>query len=283
MKKWILAVVMLIPVFGYAQDINTDSLALHQKEREELQMAMRARSEEMREIGQSMMEKVNSGDTIGLGALTGKMQDISESIMAEITTFFETHPDSYACLEFVDQLLGNKQTVAVARTFYDKLSPQMHATEWGKRVADRMNRLDPFPPGREAPNFTQPMPDGTLVSLSDFRGKYVLIDFWASWCGPCRKENPYLVKAYEKYKDKNFTILGVSLDTKENRMAWLDAIEKDKLEWTQVSDLRKENDAAKLYQVVGIPQNYLIGPDGKVVAKTLRGQHLLKKLAEILD
>lgn len=283
MKKWIIAVIMLIPAFAYAQTIVTDSAALHQKEREELQAVMRERNSEVQELSQQIMEKVNSGDTIGLGELTNKMQDISEGIMTGIITYFETHPDSYACLEFVEQLLNTKQTVPVARTFYDKLSPQMHATDPGKRILAKMNRLDPFPPGSVAPNFTQPTPDGKLVSLSDFRGKYVLIDFWASWCGPCRRENPHLVKAYDKYKDKNFTILGVSIDTKENRHAWLDAIEKDGLVWTQVSDLRMQNDAANLYEVVGIPQNYLIGPDGKVVAKTLRGNNLMKKLAEILD
>jgi peroxiredoxin len=134
-----------------------------------------------------------------------------------------------------------------------------------------------------APEFVQ---DDTLsrpVALSSFRGKYVLIDFWASWCGPCRQENPNVVKAFNQFAPKGFTVLGVSLDQPGAKQKWIDAIRKDGLTWTQVSDLKYwDNAAARLYGVRGIPQNYLIDPAGKIVAKNLRGEELLKKLAEIL-
>lgn len=282
MKKWIIFLIILIPALTYGQEVQNDSLVLVEKEKAEIEAIMMASSDELDTLGQQLMAKYNSGDTAGVSILMDRLYAISAERMNNITGYIETHPDSYACLDFIKELLGNKQTAPIARNFYDKLSLNLRNTFSGKQVLDRLNLLDPLYIGLEAPDFTQKTPDGMDVSLSDFKGKYVLLDFWASWCGPCRRENPYLVKAYEKYKDKNFTILGVSLDTDRNRQAWLDAIKQDGLIWTQVSDLRTENAAANLYKVVGIPQNYLIDPQGKIVAKNLRGDALLKKLTEIL-
>lgn len=134
---------------------------------------------------------------------------------------------------------------------------------------------------QQAPDFTQPDTTGAPVSLSSFRGKYVLVDFWASWCGPCRQENPNVVKAYNQFKDKNFTILGVSLD--KNRDAWLQAIKNDGLAWNHVSDLKYwNNEAAALYQVQSIPYNVLIDPMGKIIAEDLRGGDLINTLNSVL-
>lgn len=136
--------------------------------------------------------------------------------------------------------------------------------------------------GTMAPDITMPDVNGASFSLSSLQGKYVLVDFWASWCGPCRAENPNLVAAYNKYKNKNFTILGVSLDkTKE---AWLDGIEEDGLPWKQISDLKYwSSEAVGLYGFNGIPYNVLIDPTGKVIADNLRGSALDAKLAEVLQ
>lgn len=137
--------------------------------------------------------------------------------------------------------------------------------------------------GSVAPDFTQNDIDGKPVSLSSFRGKYVLIDFWASWCGPCRRENPNLVKAYNQFKNKNFTILGVSLDRPGQKSAWLQAIKEDNLTWTHVSDLNFwHNAVAKLYKVESIPQNFLLDPNGVIIAKNLKGDELAEKLKELL-
>jgi len=138
--------------------------------------------------------------------------------------------------------------------------------------------------GQSAPDFTLPDVNGKPIALKSFRGKWVLVDFWASWCRPCRMENPTVVAAYQQFKNKNFTILGVSLDREDGKQDWLKAIQDDKLVWPQVSDLKFWNSlVVPMYQIEGIPYNVLIDPQGKVVAENLRGPQLAKKLKELIN
>jgi len=138
--------------------------------------------------------------------------------------------------------------------------------------------------GKTAPEISLPDTEGRTIKLSSFRGKYVLVDFWASWCGPCRRENPNVVQAFNQFKNKNFTILGVSLDRPGQKESWIKAIKEDNLTWTHISDLKFwQSEVVSLYQVGGIPFNVLVDPDGKVVAENLRGGALGQKLQELLN
>jgi peroxiredoxin len=199
------------------------------------------------------------------------------------TWYIQKYPGSFLSLTALIELAGKNTDVSRLGPMFQSLSPAIRNTKTARNFGLRLYDNGPIAIGKSAPDFTQNDVNGKAVQLSDFKGKYVLLDFWASWCGPCRAENPNLVAAYQKYKDKNFTVLGVSLDQAGKKEAWVSAIQKDNLPWTQVSDLQFwNNKVAKLYEIRSIPQNFLIDPTGKIIAKNLRGDALHEKLAAIL-
>ena len=195
--------------------------------------------------------------------------------------FIQDHSGSYLSLNVLESYAYGADYVDIAPLF-NGLSATIQGTDAGKKFAERLPKLKAVALGATAPEFAEADTSGKVISLSSFRGKFVLIDFWASWCGPCRHENPNVVKAFSHYKGQNFTIIGVSLDRPGAKDKWLAAIHKDGLTWTQVSDLKFwDSKTAGLYAVRGIPQNFLIDPNGKIIAKNLRGEDLDNKLEEL--
>jgi peroxiredoxin len=165
---------------------------------------------------------------------------------------------------------------------YNKLNPTVQKTKEGKDMATLIKGLSSNKIGDTALNFSMPDTNGKTVSLTDFRGKYVLLDFWATWCAPCLEEMPNVVNAYQKYKNKDFTIVGVSLDRPDTKSLWMKMIKDQHMDWVQISDLKWWNSqAALLYNIQGVPANFLIDPSGKIIDINLRGARLQEKLAEI--
>lgn len=198
-----------------------------------------------------------------------------------VMDFAKSHPASVVSAYEVFTNFSYNPRAGLIDSLYKALDTTIRATYFGKLIQQTAEKAKLTAIGNPAPDFANNDVNGKPILLSSLRGKYVLLDFWASWCGPCRLENPNVVKAYHKYHDKGFDIYGVSLD--DTKTDWVQAIKKDGLDWTQVSDLKGwQASAASLYGVKGIPMNYLLDKNGIIVAKGLRGDELDGKLSELL-
>ncbi len=199
----------------------------------------------------------------------------------EFEQFISSHPTSYITPLAIyrhNQLTADNDKL---ETMYNNLPAATKEASIGAYLATLIKENKKNPIGKPLANFTQADTSGKDISLASFKGKYVLVDFWASWCGPCRQENPNIVATYQKYKNKNFTVLGVSLDKAKG--PWMDAIKADGLAWTHVSDLNGWNNAvSQQFEIFSIPQSFLIDPNGNVVGKNLRGPALEAKLASLI-
>lgn len=210
-------------------------------------------------------------------------EGLQENLQATLTKVVANKPKSVVTAFILSVTYGFKEDVVLLENRFNQLDNTVKNSDAGKQLADFISRSKIGAIGTVAMDFSQPDTLGNAVSLSSFKGQYVLVDFWASWCRPCRDENPTVVENFMNFKAKNFTVLGVSLDREGQKDKWLNAIKDDGLTWTHVSDLQFWNNAAaKLYNVTGIPQNFLIDPAGKIVAKNLRGPALREKLCEVL-
>jgi len=240
--------------------------------------------EERQQVFLDEQRKKPHYDTIGLAQYRFEMAQLKTARRQEEIAFIKMHPDYLVSIEALHDAIGPlPDDILVYDKLFKGLNKTVRNSEAGKALRKSMDGFMSVRTGVTAPLFEAPDTIGNNIRLKDFRGKYVLLDFWASWCGPCREENPNVVKAYMQFRDKGFTIIGISLDEPGKRDAWIRAIHADGLVWQHVSDLQYWNNAvAKLYSIRSIPQNFLLDPQGKIVAANLRGEALTQTLQALL-
>jgi thiol-disulfide isomerase/thioredoxin len=222
-----------------------------------------------------------------------KQDSLARALKPIQKKFYQSNPNSYIALVALQEYAPSHPDINQAKEVmlaFKRLSPAVRNTALGKEFYKSLMDIQNLVAGTKAPEFTQNDTLGKPVSLASFKGKYVLIDFWASWCGPCRIDNPALVKVYNDFKDKNFTILGVSLDRKDGKdgkdgkKAWLKAIKDDQLTWTHVSDLKHwDNEVSKLYSIRAIPEKILVDPNGIIVSRGMTADKLRQTLEKLLS
>lgn len=247
---------------------------------------IRAKNQSM---GQEFMAARTAGDTAKMNAIQSSFQKIVDEGNIKNLEAIKTYNDAITSAAILENLIKTKGIEsAKAQELYDNFTDAVKTSRIGTIINDLLNSTRATAIGSMAPEFSAPNPNGETIALKDIRGKVTIIDFWAAWCGPCRRENPNVVKIYEKYHEKGLEIIGVSLDgnprQKDAKGEWLAAIEKDNLTWHQVSSLNYFNDpVAKLYNIQSIPATFILDSEGKIVAKNLRGAQLEAKIAELLD
>ncbi|MDM1294203.1 AhpC/TSA family protein [Sphingobacterium sp. N143] len=227
--------------------------------------------------------EAKSQDTQALKQIAAEIDRVEALRNDAQRSFAAQNPDNYFSLLSLREIARYGDELSAIEPIFLKLSPDLRGTAIGKTLQDEIQLAKKLGIGQPAPDFEQLTPDGKALKLSDFRGKYLLLDFWASWCAPCRAENPHLIEVYKEFKGQSFEILGVSLDKPGKKDNWIKAIDQDGLTWPQVSDLNGwQSKAAQLYGIQAIPQNYLISPEGKIIGVNLKGKQLNAKLAELI-
>ena len=251
-----------------------------QKEYASLEEQLKPLEDEMMPLSNQVMTLRKEKKNEEAEKLFPAIREVRKKMEKTQDDFIKNNPGSYVGLS----LLAEKSSMIEVDTFepqFNLLSNDLRQSVQGKRLQRKLDLAKKTAVGRPAPGFIQNDQYDKPVSLSSLQGKYVLIDFWASWCGPCRAENPHVVKAYNQYKDRNFEIIGISLDN--NKDAWLKAIKDDGLNWIHVSDLQGwKNQVAQDYGINAVPQNLLLDPQGMIIAKNMRGDALAEKLRSVI-
>ena len=270
-------------------DVNADDIrkskvkgSVSQKEYAAYQNKTQSFNDQINKLA-DLRKKMAKDDKTGLDSIASAWDAIAAKKKIAEMEFIKANPKSVVSAWVITRSFIFQPDPGSLESLYNGLSPVVQATSYAGKIKERLDMEKLFAVGKPALDFSQADTLGKMVALKDFRGKYVLLDFWASWCGPCRAENPNVVKAFHTYKDKGFTVLSVSLDQPGKHQAWMDAIHKDNLTWAHVSDLKFwDNEVAKLYGINSVPSNFLIDPAGTIIAKNLAGEELLEKLNEVL-
>ncbi|HLT80455.1 MAG TPA: TlpA disulfide reductase family protein [Cyclobacteriaceae bacterium] len=222
-----------------------------------------------------------AGDREALMQAQQEYMDLYADVQKRVAAMIREQPASLGVVNFLQsQTIDRDRFYDTYLLVADEVKKAWPDTWHAREFVEMVEGMKTTAIGQTAPEIALPNPDGEIVKLSSLRGNYVLVDFWAKWCGPCRAENPNIVRVYNKYKDQGFTVFGVSLD--RNREDWLQAIQDDNLTWTHVSDLKYwQSEAAKTYNITAIPFSILLDPNGVIIDKNLRGAALERKMAEI--
>lgn len=240
---------------------------------------MTSRSEQSK-LYKEYSEAAKTNDTAKIKQLREAFDKLSKESNEKQEALIKNNADTYAAAFILTNRMSGMDAEELSKEF-ENLGPNAQASEAGQAIAERIKKIAAVAVGQVAPDFTLNTPEGQPLSMHSIKGKVKIIDFWASWCGPCRGENPNVVKIYNEFHPKGLEILGVSLDN--SKEAWLKAIEEDKLTWNHVSDLKGwGNEAAQLYAVNGIPHMVVLDENNVIVAKNLRGDALRAKVAEML-
>ncbi|WP_192820912.1 TlpA disulfide reductase family protein [Rufibacter sp. LB8] len=247
----------------------------------ELNGIMQATQQQAVELNQRYQAAATAGKQEEMRQLQEQFMGMQRQSQETLKKFVRANPSSVVSAYVAGNVINLEEQFPFVDSMTAVLKTNLPSSKYTKALETKLTAIRPTALGSLAPDIKLPAPNGIELALSSLRGKYVLIDFWASWCGPCRQENPNVVRMYNKYKDQGFEIFGVSLD--QDRGKWLKAIEVDKLTWPHVSDLKGwESSAAALYGVTAIPQTVLLDKEGKIIAKNLRGAALEEKLASLL-
>ena len=235
--------------------------------------------------GDKMTEAMNKKDTATIAQLRKQYSDIQSEMQKSSENYVKQHPKSFISALLVDALFNSyAPNVQEIQGYYDGFDAELKKTKVAQGILKKLEEFKTVTVGRKAPEFTAPNPDGKPVSLKESLGKVTIVDFWASWCGPCRQANPGVVALYNEYHDKGLNIIGVSLDRPGQADKWKEAIAKDQLAWPQVSNLKFwEDPIAVSYGVKAIPATFILNQAGVVVAKDLTGDALKAKIAELLS
>ena len=242
----------------------------------------------IKSINQRYAAASKAKDSTSVVTLKQQAKDLEEEGTNYQKNYIKDHPGSFISLQLANRMLSYKvMPVKEAKAFYDKLPENMKKTRVAKQMNLKILELSRAAIGSIAPDFKAPNPDGDIVSLYDIRGKVTIIDFWAAWCGPCRRENPNVVKIYNKYHADGLEIIGVSLDGRQGqgnaKQDWIRAIEQDGLPWHQISNIAGFKDGiARTFNVRSIPATFILNEKGEIVAKNLRGAQLEAKVKELL-